>query len=134
MLRLTSPGVPDIYNGDELPYFALVDPDNRRPVDWLVRLPRWPARAPPARVREAARDPRGARPARPPAGGVRPSYEPLPAGEGTCAYRRGEDVVVAVPVRGDDPEVELPRGRWHNVLEGIGDALGGYRLLLLERS
>src|SRR5207249_7940498 len=33
-LRLTSPGVPDIYNGDELPYFALLDPDNRRPVDW----------------------------------------------------------------------------------------------------
>ena len=31
VLRLTSPGVPDIYNGDELPYFALVDPDNRRP-------------------------------------------------------------------------------------------------------
>ena len=37
VLRLTSPGVPDIYNGDELPYFALVDPDNRRPVDWDAR-------------------------------------------------------------------------------------------------
>ena len=31
------PGVPDIYQGDELPYFALVDPDNRRPVDWELR-------------------------------------------------------------------------------------------------
>ena len=34
LLKLTVPGVPDLYQGDELPYFALVDPDNRRPVDW----------------------------------------------------------------------------------------------------
>ena len=33
-LKLTAPGIPDIYQGDELPYRALVDPDNRRPVDW----------------------------------------------------------------------------------------------------
>ena len=33
-LKLTAPGIPDIYQGDELPYGALVDPDNRRPVDW----------------------------------------------------------------------------------------------------
>jgi (1->4)-alpha-D-glucan 1-alpha-D-glucosylmutase len=33
-LKLTSPGVPDLYQGDELPLRALVDPDNRRPVDW----------------------------------------------------------------------------------------------------
>ena len=60
-------------------------------------------------------------------------YEPLRAGEGTVAYRRGKNVVVAVPVRGDEPEVDLPRGRWRNVLEGVGEALGGYRVLLLER-
>ena len=34
LLKLTTPGVPDIYQGDEVPFFALVDPDNRRPVDW----------------------------------------------------------------------------------------------------
>ncbi len=34
LLKLTSPGVPDIYQGDELWDLALVDPDNRRPVDW----------------------------------------------------------------------------------------------------
>jgi (1->4)-alpha-D-glucan 1-alpha-D-glucosylmutase len=28
------PGVPDIYQGGELWDFSLVDPDNRRPVDW----------------------------------------------------------------------------------------------------
>ena len=34
LLKLTSPGVPDIYQGDELWASSLVDPDNRRPVDW----------------------------------------------------------------------------------------------------
>jgi (1->4)-alpha-D-glucan 1-alpha-D-glucosylmutase len=36
-LQLTSPGVPDIYQGDELWSFSLVDPDNRRAVDWELR-------------------------------------------------------------------------------------------------
>lgn len=34
VLKLTSPGVPDIYQGSELWNFDLVDPDNRRPVDY----------------------------------------------------------------------------------------------------
>ena len=37
MLHLTVPGVPDIYQGGELFNFALVDPDNRRPVDYGAR-------------------------------------------------------------------------------------------------
>ena len=37
LLKLTSPGVPDIYQGDELWCLSLVDPDNRRPVDWERR-------------------------------------------------------------------------------------------------
>jgi (1->4)-alpha-D-glucan 1-alpha-D-glucosylmutase len=37
VLKLTVPGVPDIYQGGELWDFSLVDPDNRRPVDWDVR-------------------------------------------------------------------------------------------------
>jgi len=36
-IHLTSPGVPDIYQGDELWNYALVDPDNRRPVDFDAR-------------------------------------------------------------------------------------------------
>jgi (1->4)-alpha-D-glucan 1-alpha-D-glucosylmutase len=36
-VHLTSPGTPDIYQGDELWNFTLVDPDNRRPVDFEVR-------------------------------------------------------------------------------------------------
>jgi len=34
LLKLTAPGVPDLYQGTELPSLALVDPDNRRPVDF----------------------------------------------------------------------------------------------------
>jgi (1->4)-alpha-D-glucan 1-alpha-D-glucosylmutase len=37
LLKLTSPGVPDIYQGNELWDFSLVDPDNRRPVDFERR-------------------------------------------------------------------------------------------------
>ena len=37
VLKLTVPGVPDIYQGGELWDFSLVDPDNRRPVDWSAR-------------------------------------------------------------------------------------------------
>jgi (1->4)-alpha-D-glucan 1-alpha-D-glucosylmutase len=37
LLKLTSPGVPDIYQGNETWDFSLVDPDNRRPVDYKVR-------------------------------------------------------------------------------------------------
>jgi (1->4)-alpha-D-glucan 1-alpha-D-glucosylmutase len=36
-LHLTIPGTPDTYQGDELWCFALVDPDNRRPIDYEVR-------------------------------------------------------------------------------------------------
>jgi (1->4)-alpha-D-glucan 1-alpha-D-glucosylmutase len=37
LVKLTSPGVPDIYQGNELWDFSLVDPDNRRPVDFAKR-------------------------------------------------------------------------------------------------
>jgi (1->4)-alpha-D-glucan 1-alpha-D-glucosylmutase len=38
LLKLTAPGVPDIYQGNETWEFSLVDPDNRRPVDYAARL------------------------------------------------------------------------------------------------
>lgn len=37
LLKLTAPGVPDIYQGCELWDLSLVDPDNRRPVDYALR-------------------------------------------------------------------------------------------------
>ncbi|MFK8252799.1 malto-oligosyltrehalose synthase [Ancylobacter terrae] len=38
VLQHTLPGTPDLYQGTELPDFSLVDPDNRRPVDWEARI------------------------------------------------------------------------------------------------
>jgi (1->4)-alpha-D-glucan 1-alpha-D-glucosylmutase len=52
LLKIASPGVPDFYQGSELWSFALVDPDNRRPVDfrqcnqWLEEMQEWYARDP----------------------------------------------------------------------------------------
>jgi (1->4)-alpha-D-glucan 1-alpha-D-glucosylmutase len=40
LLKITSPGVPDFYQGTELWNFSLVDPDNRRPVDFPTRMTR----------------------------------------------------------------------------------------------
>ncbi len=37
LLKLTAPGIPDIYQGSELWECSLVDPDNRRPVDFVQR-------------------------------------------------------------------------------------------------
>ncbi len=37
LLKMTSPGVPDIYQGNDLLQFTLVDPDNRQPVDYEQR-------------------------------------------------------------------------------------------------
>jgi len=37
LLKLTSPGVPDIYQGSEIWDYSLVDPDNRRPIDYDLR-------------------------------------------------------------------------------------------------
>ncbi|MDP9172867.1 MAG: malto-oligosyltrehalose synthase [Planctomycetota bacterium] len=38
LIKLTAPGVPDTYQGNELWDFSLVDPDNRRPIDFALRL------------------------------------------------------------------------------------------------
>ena len=56
LLKLTSPGVPDVYQGRELFDFSLVDPDNRRPVNFAAAeayLHEFENRAPsPERCRE----------------------------------------------------------------------------------
>jgi (1->4)-alpha-D-glucan 1-alpha-D-glucosylmutase len=113
-LRLTAPGAPDIYQGDELTYLALVDPDNRRPVDWDARRAALARHnSPKLELIRALLALRARRPE-----SFAGAYEPLPAGEWTCAYRRGEDVLVAVPSRGGEPEFERPPGRWHEVVAG----------------
>ncbi|HVW70390.1 MAG TPA: malto-oligosyltrehalose synthase [Steroidobacteraceae bacterium] len=54
LCKLTAPGVPDIYQGNESWDFSLVDPDNRRPVDYdrRRRLLAQLRELPPARVRD----------------------------------------------------------------------------------
>jgi (1->4)-alpha-D-glucan 1-alpha-D-glucosylmutase len=123
LLKLTSPGVPDIYQGDELEALNLVDPDNRRPVDWAARRAALDAlrggAAPAAEtmklhVIRTALELRSRRPAAF-AGG----YEPLPAGAGVCAFLRGGDVLVVVPVRDwDETSIAGVAGRWRDVLGG----------------
>jgi (1->4)-alpha-D-glucan 1-alpha-D-glucosylmutase len=47
LLRLTAPGVPDLYQGTEFWDQSLVDPDNRRPVNYAVRVKSLGAEPPP---------------------------------------------------------------------------------------
>ena len=58
LLQLTMPGVPDVYQGTELWDFSLVDPDNRRPVDYAA-APRAARRAGRRRGAGRRRDRRG---------------------------------------------------------------------------
>jgi (1->4)-alpha-D-glucan 1-alpha-D-glucosylmutase len=125
VLKLTAPGVPDIYRGDELLFHALVDPDNRRPVDWQwyqAMLSRLMGGSPPDRatrklyVIAQLLELRTRRPGAFSCG----SYEPVEAGDEACAFVRGGDVLVAVAVR-DRPDgggLEAPAGRWRDVLGG----------------
>ena len=64
--RSTMPGVPDVYQGTELGDQSLVDPDNRRPVDFdRAPLRRWPtASHAPKQAVDRAGAPAAARPAR----------------------------------------------------------------------
>jgi (1->4)-alpha-D-glucan 1-alpha-D-glucosylmutase len=120
VLKLTSPGVPDIYQGDELEALALVDPDNRRPVDWDERrraLDGLAGGAEPTRdtlklwVTWKLLDLRRRRPDAFSAG-----YMPLDAPPDVVAFMRGPDVAVFVPIRGShEPALD---GDWRDVLEG----------------
>jgi len=130
VLKLTAPGIPDMYEGDELAFRALVDPDNRRPVDFDWRqamLRRLMGGAPPdAETRKLFVTLRllGLRARRPePFAGT---YEPLDAGPSTCAFVRGGDVLVAVAVRSGPVEgtIEAPRGQWRDVLRGEERSFG----------
>lgn len=56
LLRLTCPGVPDLYQGTEFWDFSLVDPDNRRPVDFKARQQALRTRGMPAALLEHWRD------------------------------------------------------------------------------
>ncbi len=151
LIKMVVSGVPDFYQGSELWDLSLVDPDNRRPVDFDLRLTMlrrcrslsaaevlgdWDSGLPKlwltARVmalrRERAEEFSGAS-----------KYQPLVA-QGAhlgnvLAFRRGENLIAVVPrftlsVNGDwgDTHLSLPRGSWKNcfseavVQDGVGPA------------
>lgn len=141
--KLTAPGVPDIYNGAELWDMSLVDPDNRRPVDFALRqrllaelengelsaeaiwqrheegLPKlW-------LIRQALR----LRRQRPEAFAPRAGYTPLaaagPKARNVVAFLRGEAALAITPrlplgLAGGwgTTALPLPTGSWRNVLTG----------------
>jgi (1->4)-alpha-D-glucan 1-alpha-D-glucosylmutase len=112
LLKLTSPGIPDLYQGDELPFLALVDPDNRRPVNWELRRRLLGSPDAPAKL-DAIRSALALRARRPAA--FAGSYEPLDAGPDVCAFTRGAEVLVAVAVRGGLASANEPPGEWRDV-------------------
>jgi (1->4)-alpha-D-glucan 1-alpha-D-glucosylmutase len=88
LLKLTVPGVGDIYQGDEHESIALVDPDNRRPVDYT---------RPDSEKSRLVRETLTLRAVHPDAftGG----YEPLDLGPDTVGFVRGGRIRVVVPLR-----------------------------------
>ncbi|NGO68266.1 malto-oligosyltrehalose synthase [Streptomyces boncukensis] len=126
LLHLTMPGVPDLYQGTERTYRALVDPDNRAPVTWAAPVPPEGPAAEKQRVTTAALRLR----ARHPEWFLDSSwYEPAAArgdAAGHCvAYVRSGAVLTAVTrlARGleeaggwRDTRLELPAGGWRDLL------------------
>ncbi|MGZ8563335.1 MAG: malto-oligosyltrehalose synthase, partial [Candidatus Limnocylindria bacterium] len=162
-LQLTAPGVPDTYQGCELWDLSLVDPDNRRPVDydtrralladarrcsaagsWARRNEGLPKLWLQYRVLELRR--------RRPEAFVGGSYRPLEASgvrsAAAIAFVRGDAVVTVAPrlVRAierdgwGDTMLQLPEGRWRS-LDGtehggevrVADLLGAFPVAVLER-
>ncbi|MDX6481309.1 MAG: (1-_4)-alpha-D-glucan 1-alpha-D-glucosylmutase [Gaiellaceae bacterium] len=102
LLRLTSPGVPDLYQGDALWSLNLVDPDNRRPVNWSAHAAAIREDAPSRRTMKAHLIKRvlALRAERPDV--FTGSYEPIDAGPDRVAYVRGGAIRVVVPLRPGD--------------------------------
>jgi (1->4)-alpha-D-glucan 1-alpha-D-glucosylmutase len=139
LIKMTAPGVPDFYQGTELWDLSLVDPDNRRPVDYeqrAVLLQRCPSLGAKELLAEGAAGlPKlclihrtlTLRREHPEFFSRDARYRPLVAqGAKTShlfAFQRGENVIVAVPrftllLDGEwgDTHLQLPPGQWQNWL------------------
>jgi (1->4)-alpha-D-glucan 1-alpha-D-glucosylmutase len=139
LVKMMVAGVPDFYQGTELWDLSLVDPDNRRPVDFALRaqllgrcreltaaqaLGDWDSGLPKLWLTWRVLALRHQRPAD---FSVESKYQPLVAQGGhlgnLLAFRRGENLIAVVPrftlsVGGDwaDTLLPLPRGAWRNCL------------------
>jgi (1->4)-alpha-D-glucan 1-alpha-D-glucosylmutase len=134
LLKLTSPGVADIYQGDELWALSLVDPDNRRPVQWderraiLEQVERGDIPGRGGRKLFLIREALALRARR--AGAFSGAYVPVSAPDDVCAFTRGDaEIAVVVALRGEIGEaVEIPGSGWRDLLPR-GDGFESVRLL-----
>jgi len=144
LLKHTAPGVPDLYQGAELWDLSLVDPDNRRPVDYALRAELL-REIKGMSLAEGAAEAMGRmedglpklwtihhalrlRREQPESFGADAAYVPLEVAgakaDHAIAYLRGDSVATVVPrltaMLGDWEEaiVSLPEGRWSNRLTG----------------
>ncbi|WP_137147455.1 malto-oligosyltrehalose synthase [Mycolicibacterium sp. CR10] len=126
LIALTAPGVPDVYQGSELWEDSLVDPDNRRPVDYSARREALTAPHPKMRVVREALQLRRQKPDTFLTGGYRPVLAQGDAAPHIVSFLRGDDVLVAVSrwtVRLADngwgeTTLGLPEGTWNDRLTG----------------
>jgi (1->4)-alpha-D-glucan 1-alpha-D-glucosylmutase len=127
LLALTVPGTPDIYQGTELWDDSMVDPDNRRAVDYDTRRTALKdLQHPKIRVVATALRVRRARPDTFLRGSYRPVLADGDASDHVVAFRRGDDVLVAVTrwtVRlaetgWGNTVLPLPEGTWTDALSG----------------
>jgi (1->4)-alpha-D-glucan 1-alpha-D-glucosylmutase len=141
LLKLTSPGVPDFYQGSELWNLTLVDPDNRRPVDYLLRARLLKGLCAAGLKEILARSDEGLpklwvihkalalRKSHPEWFGSASTYEPIiargAAADHVIAFVRSSQAVTIVPrfpmkldSRWKDSAVHLPAGSWRNELTG----------------
>jgi (1->4)-alpha-D-glucan 1-alpha-D-glucosylmutase len=135
LVQLTMPGAADVYQGCELAAFALVDPDNRRPVDYRRRRALLAAQDAGAAATDLDTEKllvtsRALRLRRDHpdwfTGGYAPVAADGPAAGHVVAFRRGHAVTVAtrLPVglarRGGwaGTALPVPPGRWRDVLTG----------------
>jgi (1->4)-alpha-D-glucan 1-alpha-D-glucosylmutase len=151
LMKHTAPGVPDLYQGAEIWDLSLVDPDNRRPVDYRLRakllheIKRMPAAKAAAEAMRRADDglPKlwtihralCLRRERPQSFGAEAAYVPLKVtgskAAHAIAYLRGSDVATVLPrlvgrLGGawEHTAVKLPEGMWTNRLTGASTSGG----------
>ncbi len=127
LFALTVPGIPDVYQGTELWDDSLVDPDNRRPVDYAARRAALnQLQHPKIRVVTTALQLRRSRPDIFLHGGYRPVLADGEASDHIVAFLRGDDILVAVTrwtVRlreagWGNTVLPLPDGSWTDTLTG----------------
>jgi (1->4)-alpha-D-glucan 1-alpha-D-glucosylmutase len=154
LLKYTAPGVPDMYQGGELWDLSLVDPDNRRPVDYALRSKLLKEMGELDVTQVMARAEEGLpklwlvhkalqlRDERPEWFSAQAAYLAVEAkGEQTervIAYLRGSDVMTVAPrwtqaVEWGETTVEVPAGRWVNRLTGEEVVGGAVKLSVLLR-